>query len=59
MRKFRFKIDLSITQNWIDDGANAESIRERLTEFLQEELNGYAHEGEYVANVSYSERRAQ
>jgi len=48
---FTFNLKISVSQNWIDDGVSRDNLKERLKEYIEEEMNGYAYEGEYVAEI--------
>ncbi len=50
-KKFKFKVTLRVTDNWIEAGVTSVNIKEKLIQFLQEELNPDSYEGEYIAEV--------
>jgi hypothetical protein len=50
-KTFKFRVTLQVSQNWIDDGVTSVNIRDSLKEWLEEELNPYAYEGEYIVDI--------
>jgi hypothetical protein len=51
MKKFKFSVTLQVADSWIDDGVTSVNIKERLKEWLEEELNPFSVEGEYIAEI--------
>jgi len=50
-KEFTFKLKLKVAQTWIDDGVTSVNLKERLKEYIEEELNPYAYEGEYIVEI--------
>ena len=50
-KQFKFTLTIKVAQTWIDDGVTSVNLKERLKEYIEEELNPYAYEGEYVVKI--------
>jgi hypothetical protein len=52
MKTLAFYLKVSVSENWINDGWDGETIAERLKEFIEADMNPYAnsHE-EFQANI--------
>lgn len=56
MATFKITAELEVSKNWIEDGVDAEGIKERLETFLMEEMNPYCYARiEYIADVKVEE----
>ena len=50
-KQFKFTLTIKVSQNWIDEGVTSVNLKERLKEYIEEELNPYAYEGEYIVEI--------
>jgi hypothetical protein len=59
MLKWTIKIDLSVSENWVEDGFDASERVEQIEELLMNDLLPFAHEGEFKVKAKITKAPTQ
>ena len=51
MKKFNFQIEIQVSKNWVDDGFSRKIAKERIENFIKEDILPYAYPDEIEIEI--------